>query len=212
MTVNVQDSTNSTSSAKTSNASSSYTIIAAAGTELGSQYISYSALTFDSVNSTTITKSAEVSSYAVESGSMISDHVQIKNNKFSIDGVITNTPIKKYQDMLYSTVSDSRVAMAITYLDQIFNAREPISFITEHEAFENVVLTGISYQYKGEDAIIFTLDFEQIRLAEKKAVRVDITAKKTASNKATGGTKKVALKETELPASVKTQVAKANSS
>ena len=208
MAVNVNDSNSSVKNTqKTGNntqGESVFTIIASFAGELGGQYLNNKALTFDSVPKTDVHMNADVTSYPVETGSYISDHIQIKNKTFSIDGMITNTPVRKYRDLLFSTPEQNRVQMAISYLELIFESRQPIIFITEHLALENVVLKGINYSYQAEDALVFTLDFEQIRLAEKKAVRVDITQKKTASNQATGGTKKKQVIETptNLPGNV----------
>lgn len=210
MAVNVNDSTNSVQkvqSKKTdSEGNSTYTIITSLANENNTKYINSKALTFDSVPSTSVSKSADVTSYPVESGGYISDHVQIKNNQFSIEGVITNTPVRKYRDLLYSTPLENRVSMSITYLDTIYEARQPIVFVTEHQRFENVILKGITYSYKTEDSLVFELTFEQIRLAEKKAVRVDITEKKTAKNVSTGGTKKKQIiTPTTLPQKIQEQ-------
>ncbi|WP_409033177.1 phage baseplate protein, partial [Klebsiella pneumoniae] len=88
-------------------------------------------------------------SYPVENGANVSDHVQIRNNTFKLSGMITETPIRAVRDLLYSAgVNGTRISQAITYLDQIFDARQPIILITEHKVFENVILTGISYDYK----------------------------------------------------------------
>lgn len=194
MAVNVNDSENSVKKTQTTGNNTQgegvYTIIASFAGELGSQYLNAKALTFDSVTTTDVHMNADLTSYPVESGVYISDHIQIKNKEFSIDGVITNTPMRKYRDLLYSTPVENRVKMAINYLTLIHENRLPLTFVTEHLAFENVVLKNINYSYQTEDALVFQLDFEQVRIAEKKAVRVDITQKKTASNQATGGTKK----------------------
>ncbi|MEV8761051.1 phage baseplate protein, partial [Klebsiella pneumoniae] len=95
---------------------------------------SYQALTFDSTPSTGIRRQADVTSYPVESGANVSDHVQIRNNTFKLSGMITETPIRAVRDLLYSAgVNGTRISQAITYLDQIFEARQPIILITEHK-------------------------------------------------------------------------------
>ncbi|MBB9605916.1 hypothetical protein FSJ88_025710, partial [Escherichia coli] len=45
-------------------------------------YENYMALAFDSVDDVNVKRQADVTSYPVENGATVSDHVQIKNNKF----------------------------------------------------------------------------------------------------------------------------------
>ncbi|EMY5108024.1 hypothetical protein ABVZ77_004521, partial [Escherichia coli] len=74
---------------------------------------------------------------------------------------------------------------AIAYLDEIMNARQPIIVSTEHKTFDNMILTGIDYEYKTESALQFDLQFEQIRLVSYATTNA--IAVKTASPKSTGG-------------------------
>jgi hypothetical protein len=103
--------------------------------------------------------------------------------------MITETPVRLMRDMLYSAgVNGTRISQAITYLDQIFDARQPIILITEHRVYENVILKGISYDYQSEYAMQFELEFEQIRLVSYG--ETNIIATKTKANKNVGGTVK----------------------
>ena len=103
--------------------------------------------------------------------------------------MITETPIRLMHDMLYSAgVNGTRVSQALTYLDQIFEARQPIILITEHRVYENVILKGISFDYQSEFAMQFDLEFEQIRLVSYG--EANVIATKTKANKNVGGTVK----------------------
>lgn len=149
----------------------------------------YMALSFDSVPSVGIKKSAEVTSYPVETGAEVSDHVQIKNNTFTMSGMITETPVRLIKDLLYSAgVNGTRISTAITYLDKIYKQRQPITLITEHEVFNNVILKGIAYDYQSEFAMKFDLDFEQIRIVSYG--ETNAIAFKTSKTKNTGATTK----------------------
>ncbi|WP_346655490.1 phage baseplate protein, partial [Escherichia coli] len=89
-------------------------------------------------------------------------------------------------DMLSSAgVNGNRCSQAIAYLDEIMNARQPIIVSTEHKTFDNMILTGIDYEYKTESALQFDLQFEQIRLVSYATTNA--IAVKTASPKSTGG-------------------------
>ncbi|HGV3499257.1 TPA: phage baseplate protein [Klebsiella michiganensis] len=134
-------------------------------------------------------RQADITSYPVESGAEVSDHVQIKNNTFKLSGIITETPVRLEKDLLYSAgVNGTRISQVIQYLDKIFDSRQPITLVTEHKVYENVILSGISYDYKSEFAMQFDLEFEQIRLVS--TATVNVIATKTQGNRSVGGTVK----------------------
>lgn len=98
--------------------------------------------------------------YPVQDGNDVSDNVRIKNNKLMLSGIITETPLALRGDMLSSAgVNGNRCSQAIAYLDEIMNARQPIIVSTEHKTFNNMILTGIDYEYKTESALQFDLQF-----------------------------------------------------
>lgn len=183
-------SNNNSSSATRTKGENGFTILASVYNPASDSYIqNYQAIVFDAVPSVGIKRQADVTSYPVENGADVSDHVQVKNNTFTLSGMITETPIRLMHDMLHSAgVNGTRISQAITYLDQIFDARQPITLVTEHKVYENVILSGISYDYKSEFAMQFDLEFEQIRLVSKATVNVIAT--KTQGNKSVGGTVK----------------------
>lgn len=128
-------------------------------------YENYMALSFDSVDDVNVRRSADVTSYPVENGATVSDHVQVKNNKFALKGRITETPIKSDPGLLKSAgVTGNRRSLAIDYLNQIMDSRQPFLLVTENKTFENVVLTGIEYTEEASESLVFDLEFEQIRL------------------------------------------------
>lgn len=185
--VNSTQNSNTTSTVKGDNG---FCILASIYNSSSEQYIqNFQAIVFDAVPSIGIKRQAEVTSYPVENGADVSDHVQVKNNTFSMSGMITETPIRLMHDMLHSAgVNGTRISQAITYLDQIFDARQPIILVTEHRVYENVILRGISYDYQSEHAMQFDLEFEQIRLVSYG--ETNVIATKTKPNKNTGGSTK----------------------
>ncbi len=186
---------NSTSNSNNSSATrtkgeNGFTILASVYNSASDNYIqNYQAIVFDAVTDTGIRRQADITSYPVETGAEVSDHVQIKNNTFKLSGIITETPVRLEKDLLYSAgVNGTRISQAIEYLDKIFDGRQPITLVTEHKVYENVILSGISYDYKSEFAMQFDLEFEQIRLVSK--AEVNVIATKTQSNRSVGGTVK----------------------
>lgn len=192
---NTSEGVNSTQNSNNSSATrtkgeNGFTILASVYNSASDNYIqNYQAIVFDAVTDTGIRRQADITSYPVESGAEVSDHVQIKNTTFKLSGIITETPIRLEKDLLYSAgVNGTRISQAIEYLDKIFDGRQPITLVTEHKVYENVILSGISYDYKSEFAMQFDLEFEQIRLVSK--AEVNVIATKTQSNSSVGGTVK----------------------
>ncbi len=124
---------NSTSNINTSNSKvksdNGFAIICSnLNNENASTIASYKAITFDAVPATKVSRSADVTSYPVQDGNDVSDNVRIKNNKLMLSGIITETPLALRGDMLSSAgVNGNRCSQAIAYLDEIMNARQPIS-------------------------------------------------------------------------------------
>ncbi|CAM7150205.1 phage baseplate protein [Klebsiella michiganensis] len=182
-TINDTTSTKSTSKTKAENG---FCVIASMSNDSSTSYIQeYSALSFDSVPQIGVKRRADVSSYAIESGSEVSDHIQIKNDSINISGWITESPIELRGDAIASNgANGTRVKQAIDYLNKVFEARQTLSLVTRDAVLENVVLTGISYDYDDAlDAMQFDLSFEIIRLVTSKEVDVIATKTKSTTNK-----------------------------
>jgi len=187
--INSTQNSNNSSATRTKG-ENGFTILASVYNSASDSYIqNYQAIVFDAVTDTGIRRQADITSYPVENGAEVSDHVQLKNNTFKLSGIISETPVRLEKDLLYSAgVNGTRISQAIEYLDQMFDSRQPITLVTEHKVYENVILSGISYDYKSEYAMQFDLEFEQIRLVS--TATVNVIATKTQSNKSTGGTVK----------------------
>lgn len=187
--INSTQNSNNSSATRTKG-ENGFTILASVYNSSSDSYIqNYQAIVFDAVTDTGIRRQADITSYPVESGAEVSDHVQIKNNTFKLSGIISETPVRLEKDLLYSAgVNGTRISQAIEYLDKMFESRQPITLVTEHKVYDNVILSGISYDYKSEYAMQFDLEFEQIRLVSKATVNVIAT--KTQGNKSVGGTVK----------------------
>lgn len=182
-TINDTTSTKSTSKTKSENG---FCVIASMSNDSSASYIQeYSALSFDSVPQIGVKRRADVSSYAIESGSEVSDHIQIKNDSISISGWITESPVELRGDIISSSgANGTRVKQAIDWLNTTFEARQTISLVTRDAVLENVILTGVSYNYDDAlDAMQFDLSFEKIRLVSSKEVDVIATKTKSTTNK-----------------------------
>lgn len=162
----INSTKNTNNSASTVKGENGFCILASIYNSASDQYIqNYQAIVFDAVPNIGVKRQADVTSYPVENGANVSDHVQVKNNTFSLSGMITETPIKSDPGLLKSAgVNGNRRSLAIDYLNQIMDSRQPFLLVTENKTFENVVLTGIEYTEEASESLVFDLSFEQIRL------------------------------------------------
>ncbi|MFH7461659.1 hypothetical protein ITN68_22880 [Escherichia coli] len=162
----INSTKNTNNSASTVKGENGFCILASVYNSASDQYIqNYQAIVFDAVPNIGVKRQADVTSYPVENGANVSDHVQVKNNTFSLSGMITETPIKSDPGLLKSAgVNGNRRSLAIDYLNQIMDSRQPFLLVTENKTFENVVLTGIEYTEEASESLVFDLSFEQIRL------------------------------------------------
>ncbi|EFG1160729.1 hypothetical protein BR197_004099 [Escherichia coli] len=186
----INSTKNTNNSASTVKGENGFCILASVYNSASDQYIqNYQAIVFDAVPNIGVKRQADVTSYPVENGATVSDHVQIKNNKFSLKGRITETPIKSDPGLLKSAgVNGNRRSLAIDYLNQIMDSRQPFLLVTENKTFENVVLTGIEYTEEASESLVFDLSFEQIRLVSYGTVNT--VALKTQPSKNIGANMK----------------------
>lgn len=180
--VNSTTNTNTNSTVKSDNG---FCILASVQNSSADSYIkNYMAIAFDSSPSMVVKRNSNVTSYAVENGSDISDHVQKKNNTFTMSGIISETPIQAVQDLLYSpNLTGTRISQAITYLDKIYDSRQPIVLMTEYKIYDSVVLTGYTYDAKAEYSAQFDLTFEQVRIITSGTANVIATKTKSTTVK-----------------------------
>lgn len=100
--INSTQNSNNSSATRTKG-ENGFTILASVYNPASDNYIrNYQAIVFDAVTDTGVRRQADITSYPVESGAEVSDHIQIKNNTFKMSGVITETPIRLEE--IYYTV------------------------------------------------------------------------------------------------------------
>ncbi len=138
---------------------------------------------------------ADLSKYPVSSGSEISDHLTVRNNKYTLKGVVSETPFEAHSQEYLGSLGTGykRVVAAIDVLREIFDKRLPFTLFTEHKKIENVVMTKVNFDQASQFATEFQIEFEQVRFAYARTVALNVkkSAKKSvASNKNGGGAAK----------------------
>lgn len=152
-------------------------------------------LAFDAVTSETHETGSTITESPVESGAPISDHKRPLQRRLSIEAMVSNTPIGEAPDSgdgrgpvafeerksegssavvrVYSTAFDRMTAVQ-TVLDRLATEAIAVTITTRIRTYESVQIRSVSTPRKADDgdALTFTIDAVQIRIAE--ALRVDI--------------------------------------
>lgn len=157
-----------------------------------------------------------VSSYPLSAGSDITDNISIRNNKYTLEGVVSDTPIEIHKNEYYGQggTGADRIRAAIEMLDYMFQNRVIFTLFSEYQQIDNAVITGVNFDYIGQDAINLTVQMEQVRFAYAKSVKLNVspaTKKKVASNQNGGGATKVQEAQDTYKKNRDAEIAKNNS-
>lgn len=139
---------------------------------------------------------AEVTENEIEDGSIISDHIRLKNPSITIEGFISDAPVKilglapSTDDFLGAArdfESGDKGAFeglvkaekkgpkdAWIYLEQLMKARTPFSIVTSLRRYENVVLTKLSAPRSVENgrSLAFSAELKQITIVKTQTVKI----------------------------------------
>jgi len=137
----------------------------------------------------------DLTKYPVSQGSDITDHITIRNNKFTLEGVISNTPFETHEGEYFSTygTGTQRTKAAVDYLEEFFKNKTLFTLYSEFQKIDNCIVTGIEFDQEAQEAINFKISIEQTRLAFAKQVTLNVsksTKKSVAANTNSGGSAK----------------------
>lgn len=154
------------------------------------------AIIFDVVDQHSYVKTAEKTSYAIESRSKASDHVVINDGTFSFSARISDSPrwiiennfIDKDTDP-NNPMSSKRPAKSLEILEQIMDNREMVTLVTEDNILTNYVLTNLTANRSTDEggALVFQIELQEFRLVQLGRTVLGKTADpKKAGNKNKG--------------------------
>lgn len=133
------------------------------------------AILFDSVTQHSYSKDYNKTSYAVESKAKASDHVVTQDGKFSFSAVITDSPYlideRNYLDRdtdKDNPMASRRPAKAVAILQEIADAHELITLVTEDNILTNYVITSLKIDRSVESgsSIAVQIDLEEFRFKQ----------------------------------------------
>jgi hypothetical protein len=117
----------------------------------------------------------DVTDFPVEHGANISDHKRVKPDSIRIEGIISNTPIAK-QEQLPDNYG-ARVQKAFEYLEKLRDSGDLIVITTGLKLYQDMALVDaqIPRDVKTGDVLQFTASFKQIRVVSNRTVSVVTT-------------------------------------
>lgn len=137
---------------------------------------------FDVVTSENHKWEATTTSNPVETGSQLTDHVQLSPDTLDISGIITNSSLMWLKDNL-ATIGkalglhdgESDVQRAFDQLRKLLENRQPVTVYTRYRTYNDMVLTSLSIPRTVEngDSIEFTASFTHIKRVSTLTVNAE---------------------------------------
>ena len=126
---------------------------------------------FDSVYTQ---EEADVPEYPVEDGFTTSDNVNIKATVLTVVAIIANNPVTWASR---HGSSSNRVGEIKRQLKKLFTTKQPVTYVSNGETWENVAVQGLKFPDDKEsgDSIKVTLTLKQITITEKQTALVTIS-------------------------------------
>ena len=114
----------------------------------------------------------EVTEYAVEDGTSVSDHVQNKNGMFSVSGIYNARPLDYYVGDQINP--QNRIADAYTFLKRLRDDRNTFSLVSRYDVYEDCVVKSLKFPLAPTDGntLIFEMDIVQVRKAKLEQVNI----------------------------------------
>lgn len=145
-------------------------------------------------------RSAEATTYPVEDGADVTDHVRIDPIMVVIEGVVTDTPhgaVANERGQPFETdegltgTLDSELLPseeALAKLEEIFTARQPVRIETSLRAYDSMVLIGLDVPRDRETghALRFTASFQELRIRQSRRTTVRVAVPRAAPKRALG--------------------------
>ena len=138
--------------------------------------------------------SNSVTEHPVETGVSFSDHVQVKNNRFTVSGIFGSFSLNQYAGDTIS-YGKERIKDAYTFLCRLRDNREVFTLVSRYDVYENCVIESLNIPVSSDNftSLYFDINIVQIRVATTEStnlVRVENvidTKKDDASGTSNGG-------------------------
>lgn len=122
------------------------------------------AFSLDAVLSESHRFRSRVTTFPVESGSVISDHVINEPEEITLTGHVTNTPIQLLGGALSGAVNDDRVQTAFDVLTALHEDSALVTVVSGLKVYEDMLITSLYFprDRRTGQAIEFTVTMQKI--------------------------------------------------
>lgn len=141
----------------------------------------------DCTVSETVTREAEITQYAVESGGTVSDNIRARPLTIQIEGIISNTPLDPIARVRTGSGMDRPAKDMRERLEQAFDAKDVVTVIISTGKYSSMGIQHLEFPRDNQtgDALRFTMRLQHITFVTNARVKV----KKTATRGGGGGGK-----------------------
>lgn len=124
-------------------------------------------------------RSADATSYNVEDGSIISDHIQNSLETGNLTGYITNYPLN--QD---GPIQSNRAQDMFDLLEDVWKSRTTVTLYTLLKRYENVVITSFNFSKdQPREDLTAEISFKQINIVKLQEIDIEGKIKINTSTK-----------------------------
>ena len=136
-------------------------------------------------------RSADVTSYPVESGGQVTDNIRIKPVQVTVEGIVSDTPLGNALTTRNTAQAPSDESAtgatldflpsdeALAVLEGIFLTRELVTLVTGLKSYDNMVLFDLEIPRDAETghALRFTAQFQQVVLVTNRRTTIRVAAR-----------------------------------
>lgn len=121
---------------------------------------------------------SQVPQFPIEIGSPVTDHIINQPVDLTLEGFITNSPVKILGGRLGTIIgrtTDNRVATAFTALTDVRESKEPFTVVTGLKVYRNMVFKALNIpkNVMTGDALRFTARLTRIRKVRAKTIELE---------------------------------------
>jgi hypothetical protein len=124
---------------------------------------------------------SEVTQFPVEDGSVITDHIQNKPDQVSINGFVTNTPVRSFAevvsavDLVRPSGVSGRTELAFEGLERLHRERALVTIVTNLKTYDDMALTSLTIPRNAAigDTLEFSADFVKVVKVTSAVVAVE---------------------------------------
>lgn len=118
-----------------------------------------------------------VTEHPVEDGVNFSDHVQVKNNRFSVNGVFSEIPLAGYSGDTIPIAQ--RIDAAYSFLKKLRDSKQTFTLVSKYESYPDCVIENLTIPVGADNSssLFFTINIVQIRKAKVSQVTLLLTNK-----------------------------------